>query len=316
MEPIKLTWIIAHQPAYLFYRVAADFKRIVNERSKSVKIDIEILTAEEYNQKYSPVEPATRHNLWKFLQNNSVQIAQMQVASLASQCNKQMNALEMPYIFEDHDHAASVLEGDIGTTLLNSFDKDSNLKGLAYTYSGGFRLMPLNKTVSSLGEIAGLTMRSGPTQISQDIMKSFGFAPVPTEIDEVSTAVQLGKVIGGEHVAQRLLPDQCDDWIKTIIDTKHSLFLTSIVVNLEWWNSLDSEVQEIFLEAAREAALNERQLSIEDGENSINYLKSKGVKMIDLSEDEITDLKNKAKSVYEKYEPELKYIPHIKNRWR
>jgi TRAP-type C4-dicarboxylate transport system substrate-binding protein len=277
-----------------------------------VNIDIEILSAEEYNKKHSPNIPASRHNLWKFLQDNSVQIAQMQTTSLAKQFNKQMYVLDMPFIFDDHNHAAEVLEGEVGTFLLNNFDKSSNLKGLAYTYSGGFRLMPLNKTVSSLSEIMGATIRSGMSEIAQDTMKAFGFTPVPTEIDEVTSVIKSGEAIGAEHVAQRLLPDQCDDWIKTIVDTQHSLFLTSIVVNNDWWNSLDQEVQEIFMHAARESAKNERALSLFDGEKSVNKLVDNGVKLINLSTEEKNLLKEMTKPVYDKYESSLSFINQIR----
>lgn len=302
MKTITLKWIIAHQPVYLFQRVAEDFKNIVNAKSKNVNIDIEILTAEEFNVKYSPSVEANRHNLWKFLQDNTVQIAQMQTTSLARQANTQMHVLDMPYLFESHDHAAEVLEGHIGQKLLNSFDQGSKLKGLAYTYSGGFRLMPMSSSVTTLGEIAGQNVRSGMSHIAQDTMRAFGFNPVPTEIDGVSAVVKSGEAIGAEHVAQRLLPDQCDSWIKSIIDTQHSLFLTSIVVNVDWWNSLDHEVQRIFSEAALEAARNERALSLHDGETSLKKMQDAGVTVIHLDSDELNNLRNLAESVYEKYE--------------
>lgn len=302
MKTITLKWIIAHQPVYLFQRVAEDFKNIVNAKSKDINIDIEILTAEEFNMKYKPSVEANRHNLWKFLQDNTVQIAQMQTTSLARQANRQMHVLDMPYLFENHDHAAEVLEGDVGQKLLNSFDANSKLKGLAYTYSGGFRLMPMSSSVTTLGEIAGQKVRSGMSHIAQDTMRAFGFNPVPTEIDGVSAVIESGEAIGAEHVAQRLLPDQCDSWIKSIIDTQHSLFLTSIVVNVDWWNSLDCTVQRIFSEAALEAARNERALSLQDGETSLMKMQNDGVTVIHLGDDELSNLRNLAESVYEKYE--------------
>lgn len=302
MSSIKLTWIIAHQPVYLFQRVAEDFKNIVNQKSKDVSIDIEILTDDEFNKKYNPKTKAHRHNLWKFLQDNTVQIAQMQTTSLARQANKQMHVLDMPYLFEDHDHAAEVLEGTIGKSLLNNFSQESRLKGLAYTYSGGFRLLPVAGSVSSLAELAGQQIRSGMSPIAQDTMTALGFVPVPTEIDEVTTAVKSGKAVGAEHVAQRLLPDQCDDWIETIIDTQHSLFLTSIVVNLDWWNSLDSNVQQIFQEAALEAARNERSLSLQDGTASLEKMQANGVKLISLDQNELSELRQRTESVYKKYD--------------
>lgn len=301
MKTLNLKWVIAHKPVYLFQRVAEDFKRLVNAKSNDVKIDIEILTAEEYNAKYNPPEPATRHNLWKFLQDNTVQLAQMQTTSLARQANKQMHVLDMPYLFESHEHATEILEGEIGQKLLNNFDKSSGIKGLAFTYSGGFRLMPVAGKVTTLGEIASEQIRSGMSPIAQDTIKALGFVPVPTEIDEVSDAVISGKAVGAEHVAQRLLPDQCDDWIETIIDTQHSLFLTSIVVNVDWWNSLDASVQQIFNESALESARNERALSLKDGAESLATLEQNGVNMIELTAEEKNELRQRTEIVYSKY---------------
>jgi TRAP-type C4-dicarboxylate transport system substrate-binding protein len=297
----KIRWVIAHEPAYLFYRVAEDFKRLVNQHKDIVNIDIEILTNSEYNSKYAPTEPANRNNLWKLLEDNSVQITQMTVSSLSRQFNRQMQVLDMPYLFDDHVHAAEVLEGPVGEYLLNNFDKSSKLKGLAYTYSGGFRLMPFNRSVSSLAELAGVSVRSGMSPIAQDTMRSFGFNPVPTEIEEAGSAVLSGQAVGAEHVAQRLLPDQCDQWIDTIVETEHSLFLTSIVVNLDWWNSLDQKVQEIFLQCAFLSARNERKLSIQDGTESLKKLENNGVKVVKLDSDTRAELQRRTEQVYEKY---------------
>ena len=301
MKSLNLKWVIAHKPVYLFQRVAEDFKNIVNSRGKDVKIDIEIMTAEQYNDQYQPETPVTPQNVWRLLQDNSVQITQMQTTSLARQANRQMHVLDMPYLFDDHDHAAEILEGEIGTRLLNNFDSDSRLKGLAYTYSGGFRLLPVSESVQSLAEIAGRNIRSGMSPIAQDTMQAFGFTPVPTEIEQVSAVVQSGQAVGAEYVAQRLLPDQCEDWVNTIINTEHSLFLTSIVVNVDWWDSLDHSIQQLFMEAALEAARNERALSLEDGDASLETLKSKGVRVIELDDSEQATLRQQAQSVYEKY---------------
>lgn len=304
MKQIKLKWIIAHEPAYLFYRVAEDFKRLVNQHKNVVNIDIEILTDAEYNKKYTPKESINRHNVWKLLQDGAVQITQMQTTSLAKQFNQQMHVLDLPFLFTDHDQAQDTLEGEVGQYLLNNFDHSSRLKGLAYTYSGGFRLMPFSGTVSSLAELVGQPIRSGTSSIAQDTIRAFGFNPVPTEIDQVSAAINSNQVVGAEHVAQRLFPDQCESWINTIIDTEHSLFLTSIVVNIDWWNSLNQQVQDIFSKCALEAARNERELSIKDGQSSLDKLAKNGVKIIKLTQEEKQELRSRVQGVYQKYETE------------
>ena len=302
MKTLKIRWLIAHQPVYLFHRVATDFANIVNKLSKDHRIEIEILTAEEFNSIYNPEESASRLNLYKFLQNNTVQIAQLQTTSLGRRFNRKMQIFDMPYLFEDHDHAAQILEGPIGHRLLNEFNPSSNLKGLAYTYSGGFRLMPFNQEVSDLAQLVGARARSGISPIAQETMKSFGFEPVPIEIEEVSSHVLDGQVIGGEHTTQRLLPDQCDEWIKTIVDTQHSLFLTSIVVNNDWWNSLSDDFKDILTSAALQAARNERELSIKDGEDSLVKLMAQGVSYIKPTDEKMAEFKSKTSGVYDKFD--------------
>lgn len=64
---------------------------------------------------------------------------------------------------------------------------------------------------------------------------------------------------------------------------------------------MDTNVQHVFLEAAKQAARNERVLSIEDGERSLDKLKSKGVTVVQLSESDLADVKAKTQSVYDKY---------------
>ena len=105
---MKIKWVIAHEPAYLFLRVAEDFQRIVNKKSKDVKIDIEILTADDYNKKYQPTEPVSRLNLDTLVRDNTVQITQMITSVLAKKFNKQMHAFDMPYIFRDQIGRAHV----------------------------------------------------------------------------------------------------------------------------------------------------------------------------------------------------------------
>lgn len=305
MDTTKIRWVIAHEPAYLFYRVAEDFRRLVNQHQDAVNIDIEILTNSEYNDKYQPADPITRSNLWNALHDNTVQITQVQTTKLAHEFNPRMRVLDLPYLFRDHDHVQQVLEGEIGQSLLAGFTPESRLTGLAYTYSGGFRLMPFRQSVTTLADVAGQSVRSGMSPIAQDTMAAFGFKPVKTEIDEVSQAVTSGEVIGAEHVAQRLYPDQCEQWIDTIIDTEHSLFLTSIVVNTDWWNALPGHVRSIFMSAALEAARNERELSIRDGQDSLERLARSGVKVVRPDQQEKQRLKDSVGPVYTKYQDVL-----------
>jgi TRAP-type C4-dicarboxylate transport system substrate-binding protein len=69
---------------------------------------------------------------------------------LAEKYEHDLLSLDMPFIFEDHDHATRVLEGEVGEFLLNKITEKSNVRGMAFTYSGGFRNILSSKKVSTL----------------------------------------------------------------------------------------------------------------------------------------------------------------------
>ena len=52
----------------------------------------------------------------------------------------------------------------------------------------------------------------------------------------------------------------------SVTDTKHSLFLTSIIVSEKWWSSLSEDLKAKLAQAATNAARLERKWSVEDAE--------------------------------------------------
>jgi TRAP-type transport system periplasmic protein len=65
-----------------------------------------------------------------------------------------MLALDLPFVFADHDHATRVFEGEVGEELLNKITETSNVRGMAFTYSGGFRNIVSNKAAKSLKDLS------------------------------------------------------------------------------------------------------------------------------------------------------------------
>ena len=150
----KIRWVIAHEPLSLFVRAAEDFQKYLNEAQSAEKIEIEVMTLSEYSQKYNNGVVVTKHDLLDLMEQGKIEMSQMYTTWLAEEIEHDMLALEMPFIFKDHEHAARVLEGPVGESLLEKITEKSNVRGLAFTYSGGFRNIIANKKVSSLSELA------------------------------------------------------------------------------------------------------------------------------------------------------------------
>jgi TRAP-type C4-dicarboxylate transport system substrate-binding protein len=150
MKKTTIRWVIAHEPLSLFVRAAKDFQDMINNSQSAEEIEVEVMTLSEYSQKYNNGVAVSKHDLLDLLEQGKIEMSQMYTTWLAEKYEPDMLALELPFIFENHEHAARVLEGEVGETLLNKITEKSNVRGMAFTYSGGFRNIIANKKVSTL----------------------------------------------------------------------------------------------------------------------------------------------------------------------
>ena len=149
----KIRWVIAHEPLSLFVRAAQDFEKEINAQQTAEKIEIEVMTLGEYSAKYNDGILVTKHDLLDLMEQGKIEMSQMYTTWLAENIEHDMLALEMPFIFEDHAHATRVLEGEVGEGLLDKITEKSNVRGMAFTYSGGFRNIIANKKISTLKDL-------------------------------------------------------------------------------------------------------------------------------------------------------------------
>jgi TRAP-type C4-dicarboxylate transport system substrate-binding protein len=304
----KIRWVIAHDPLYLFLRAAEHFQEEVNARSKNHKIEVEIMTPTQYADRYGwPNAELANHDEFRFnqlyslMQDGKVEMSQLVTTNLAAKFNKDMHVLDMPFLFENHEHATRALEGAPGQKLLTSFPKESNIRGLAFTYSGGFRCMPVNKNVRTLADLAGESVRTGMNPMARDTFAVLGATPVSMELGAMNLAVATDEVIGGESAWPRIYPCEQNTFSRTVLDTGHSLFLTSIIVSETWWNNLDDELREIIAGAAIAAGRRERERSVEDGEEAKVKLAKEGVEVVALSAADREQFKTATAPLYDKY---------------
>ncbi len=93
--------------------------------------------------------------------------------------------------------------------------------------------------------------------------------------------------------------------IKTIVETNHNLFLTLLVVNGEFFDSLTSEQQNIISEEAHALALKERVLSIQQGIDARAGFIKDGISIVIPTAAEVAVLESGAQSVRAKYQDTL-----------
>lgn len=298
-KAIKVRWVLAHEPIELFIRAAKVFAAEVEAKAPG-KLDIEVMTMSEYSEKYNDGVIVTKHELVDLLDSGKIEMSQTYTITLG-QVNKDFYALDLPFLFKDHDHAGRVFEGEVGKQLLDSLQDSKNIKGLAFTYSGGFRIIPGNEPVAKIEDLRGMKVRTSHSPVAIDTFKAVGAEVVPMELEELTTGLEKADVTIGESTYPRVYALGQDKVSKVINHTEHSLFLTSILVGSGFWGTLDAETQEVVAAAALVAAKHERDLSVADVQLVQERCEADGIKVVKMSKAEQDRFAEATQGVYAKY---------------
>jgi TRAP-type C4-dicarboxylate transport system substrate-binding protein len=324
----KIKWLIAHQPAYLFFRTARAFQQELNKIIPG-RFDIEILTMDQYIAFYgdipemkirppaitglediSPNPLFERDNEFKgsrkkwdaifaAIADGRIEMSQTQVTTVGNRLQKNFTALELPFLFEDHDHATRVLDGEIGEELLKDLESETAIRGLSFTYSGGYRVIGSQHEIKNLDDLklSKLISTTDPTQqffvnLGIDSINKFKLLPE----DSKDRADSGGSI---ETTYLRFSG-------KSVLKTDHSMFLTTILTGETFWNSLTDEERSAFKQAGKAVAKIERSWSIEEANKYEQQAESRGIKIFEISPEEKFQMKSIAEINYKTVDRDFK----------
>jgi tripartite ATP-independent transporter DctP family solute receptor len=192
--------------------------------------------------------------------------------------NEQLNLLDLPFLFRDEEHVEKVINSEVGEKLLASLEQ-YGLKGLAF-YEIGFRDITNNKRqVKSVKDLAHLKLRTTPNPAHISAFKEWGANPTPMPFNEVYFSLKTGVIDGQENPIHHIYNNNLQEVQKYLSLTHHAYTAAPMSMNLDRFNSLDKEDQEILLKAAKEGADLEKKLNVEENKVYLEKLKKQGMEV-------------------------------------
>ncbi len=293
-------WVIAHEPIGLFLKVAERFAKDVNEKTNGM-FDIEVLSLTDYSNKYNGGKRVTKNDLMALVNSGEIEMSHIYTTWLADY-NKDLHALDLPFLFRDHAHADAVLEGEIGEELLAGVSKNANIKAMSFTYSGGYRVVPANFEADTVEAWQGKKVRTSRSPVAVDTFKLLGAEPFQgIELEQMNAAADQGIIEAGESTYVRVFPLDQHKSFEVVNDTAHSLFLTSIIVNQDFFGQFSADVQQVLSQAAFDAARQERRESVANIPEILDLCEKEGVKVVKMSAEEECKFKAVTAQVYDMY---------------
>jgi TRAP-type transport system periplasmic protein len=189
-------------------------------------------------------------------------------------------AMELPFVFRSAQHAYGVLDGPIGSGVLNEL-APHGLKGLAY-WENGWRAFTNNKRpIKTPEDVKGLKIRSTGNPYHIQAFKLLGMNPSPMAIAELYTALETGTFDAQEHPINVTWSSKFYEVQKHLTISNHVYSPLILSMNKAKFDSLPADYQKVVVDAARDAAKYQRELNAGNAGKVVAELKKSGMQIVE-----------------------------------
>jgi tripartite ATP-independent transporter DctP family solute receptor len=234
------------------------------------------------------------------LQLGTLEMTLVSTAPLSS-FTKKFLVFDLPFIFKDTASARKVVDGPIGTQLLDSL-KDQGIIGLAY-FENGFRHVTNNKRpIEKPEDLKGLKIRTMENPVHMATFKVLGADPTPMAFGELFTALQQGTIDGQENPLPVIDTSKFYEVQKYLSLTGHFYAPAPLLISKSFFESLSPDIQNAIKEAAIEARDYERKLLDEMNAKLVDELQKKGMQINEVDKEAFVKA---VQPVYKQFEADI-----------
>lgn len=191
-----------------------------------------------------------------------------------------ISVFSIPYLFETPLIAYDILDSDFGTDLWDTIADETGLRIIAAWDNGGYRnFSNSKKTITCADDMAGLKIRVQESEVYMTLVEGLGATVTPMAFLELYSGLQTGVVDGEENSAITILGASLEEVQPYYTLDNHLLGLAFLVIDNNWYNSLDAATQEYVLQAGRTSAIAARGVSRQAEKLAIEEMAASGVEI-------------------------------------
>lgn len=242
-QPIAIRFSIVASRDSSRGRAAQEFKDLVEARTGG-RVRVEIF--------FDSTLYAQRDEL-QALQLGAVQVVCANLHGFSSLGLSDLEAFELPYLFDSYASLRKVTNGPVGARLLDQL-REKGIEGLGF-WDVGFKQLTANRPLRVPEDARGLSIRITYSRVSDLEVRVLGAIPQPMSLADTRDALGSGAVDATELPAQEIDANRFDEVQRYLTISNHAYIGSALVVNRRFWERLPSDLRSAVADAARQATV-------------------------------------------------------------
>jgi tripartite ATP-independent transporter DctP family solute receptor len=212
---------------------------------------------------------------------------------------------DMPFIFRDSMHMKKLADGPIGMEMEKRILEETGIRIVTY-FVRGPRHLTSNRPIRSPDDLNGLIVRVPNVPSYTVAWSALGANPTPMAMSEVFTSLQQGTIEAQENPLAMISSTNLFEVQDYVNLTAHVLSWAYVVIGDKQFQAMPPELQEVFMEAAKDMQHYEHQLFLENQTKLMDHLESKGMEFIEA--DKLSFRQMGSQALYQSLSDEMKDI--------
>ncbi len=269
------------------------FKRLVEQRSNN-RIRVEI---------YANGSLFNDWDVQEALESNAIQMAAPSYSKLSG-INPKLQLFDLPFLFQNVGHLHSVIDGEIGTTLLKGASRNG-LVALSF-WDNGFKQLTANRRLADPQDATGLRFRIQGSDILKAQFDALGAVSQTIPFPLLHTALEENKIDGQENTLSNIYNKKLYQVQSNLTISNHGYLGYLVLTNKHFWSQLPKDLKVIIRGALKDATEYTREMAIKNNEDALLKIRSIGTMDIHvLTSVEREIWRNKLKAIYPRFANEI-----------
>jgi tripartite ATP-independent transporter DctP family solute receptor len=188
---------------------------------------------------------------------------------------------EMPFLLRDSTDMQYFLSGAVGQKIEKEMLAVTGLRALGY-FQRGPRHLTSNRPIRHPDDLNGLILRVPNVPSFVTAWSALGAKPTPMAFSEVFTSLQQGTIEAQENPFALIKSAGFAEVQKYVNLTEHVVSWVYPVIGEKQFRAMPEDLQQIFLQAAKEMVEYEHQLFLKGERTIVEELKQKGMQLIEV----------------------------------